>query len=111
MQYHRSVPFGANLSEPKTVRVGARLDDRGRIAVQGHRCLHVRRGPMAAGLAAALVFTPVLAFAATEPVNTGLALGAAWIAFIAMVVVVAAMWRHFARRMLASLRPRWEDWG
>ncbi|MDJ0932585.1 hypothetical protein [Breoghania sp.] len=50
--------------------------------------------------------TPVVAFAATEPASTGLSPSVAWIAFVAMIVVVAAMWRHFTRRMLSDQRPR-----
>lgn len=104
MQYQRKWPERAEENGLKSTRVGARK--------QNARLFARNRWPVAVTIAACIAaLTPVLAFAAAQPSRTGLALSVAWIAFVAMMAVVVAMWRHFARQMLASLRPRWEDWG
>lgn len=70
-----------------------------------------RRWPLAAFLAVVAALTPMLAAAAVGPVTPGIAMSAASLAFATMFAVVVLIWRHFARRMLAGMRPRWEDWG
>ncbi|PTW59118.1 hypothetical protein C8N35_108155 [Breoghania corrubedonensis] len=115
MQYHRGRPFGADDIDLTTHRVGARREtqnaSQARPTSRGRLAGATRHWPAAAGIGTMVALTPVLASAATQSTKTSFAFGVAWLVFVAMVVVVVAMWRHFARRMLANLHPRWEDWG
>ncbi|WP_321344498.1 hypothetical protein [Breoghania sp.] len=69
-----------------------------------------RRRALVVSGGVAVALTPVLALAASHAHNNGLVMGAIWLSFVAMVATVVFMWRRFARDMLASLRPTWEDW-
>lgn len=66
-------------------------------------------GILAAAIAMPLF--PAVALAATEARHAAVGVGIASLGLMGMFILVAAMWRHFARASAQSSRPRWQDWG
>lgn len=60
--------------------------------------------------ALSLPLFPAIAAAATQVASPALGIGIASVTLLAMIALVAIMWRRFARQIKRSTRPGWEDW-